>query len=93
MGVHWWLVDRATRQRVVGQLPNGTIQAFLGLTVVRRIVSDSASGWKTGLSVASRAALDWWAVGELVRGVNPLRRALGGLTLARVFRRPLARLG
>ena len=34
------------------------------------------------LTAASTAALVWWAVGEIFRGVNPWRRMLGAAALA-----------
>ena len=35
------------------------------------------SGAFTALRVVGLAALGWWAVDEVVRGVNPWRRLLG----------------
>ena len=46
-------------------------------SALRRLLDPS--GWTgTGLDVVAAGGLVWWAVDELVRGVNPWRRLLGG---------------
>ncbi len=78
-GVDWLVRDRSTGEVVVGQRPNLPILVFLGATVVRWLVV-STGLWtapETVLRVVATLALAWWAVDELARGVNPLRRLLG----------------
>jgi hypothetical protein len=77
----WLLRNRETGQITIVQMPNVPLGIFLVAAVVRRVVDPS--GWpRTALTVVATAALTWWAVDELVRGVNPLRRILGGVVLA-----------
>lgn len=61
---------------MVAQWPNTSAWVFLLLTGLGRVVGDAA--W---VYVGTRVALVWWAVDELVRGVNPFRRLLGATTL------------
>jgi hypothetical protein len=44
--------------------------------VLRWLVPEDSAAF-TVLRVVALAALGWWAVDELVRGVNPWRRLLG----------------
>jgi hypothetical protein len=37
------------------------------------------SAFRTGTSIVGMAALLWWALEELFRGVNPWRRGLGAV--------------
>ncbi len=81
----WWFRDRSTGEIVIAQFPNPPLWIFLAAVVVRAFAGDdttldTAAGW-TGT-----AALTWWAVDEIVRGVNPWRRVLGlgGLTFVAV---------
>jgi hypothetical protein len=53
---------------------------FIGVLVVRRIADPQGTA-RTLLDVVSTAALGWWAADELIRGVNPFRRILGGSVL------------
>ena len=46
-----------------------------------RAVLDPGGAFGTLVTVIATAALLWWAVDEIVRGVNPFRRLLGGAVL------------
>ena len=37
---------------------------------------------RSALSAVATAALVWWAIDEILRGVNPFRRGLGAVVLA-----------
>jgi hypothetical protein len=68
--------DRATGAVVVAQAPNLPLWIFLAAVVVRLVLPDDGTlhdvvGW------VGRGALGWWAVLELVAGVNPWRRLIG----------------
>lgn len=78
--VDWWFRDRATGRITVAQLPNLSLTVFLVAWVTRRVL-DPGGGLDTVLAVAAGVALVWWALDELLRGVNPFRRALGGAVL------------
>jgi hypothetical protein len=78
--VDWWFRNRETGRITVAQWPNLSFAIFLGAWVVRKIL-DPTGTLDTVLAVVAGAALVWWAVDEVVRGVNPFRRVLGGAVL------------
>lgn len=76
-GVGDWLFrDRRTGSIVVAQLPNVPILLFLA-TIVARLFVEAGTTVEALLAWAGTATLAWWALDELVRGVNPFRRLLG----------------
>jgi hypothetical protein len=84
--VSWCFRDRRTGRVVVGQAPNPPILAFVALEGVRRLAQPSGRA-EDVLRWGGTAALAWWSVDEVVRGVNPWRRLLGVLGLVLVARR------
>jgi hypothetical protein len=54
---------------------------FLVASVLRRVLEPTGAVDGT-LRAAATGGLVWWAADELVRGVNPWRRILGGGVLA-----------
>jgi hypothetical protein len=78
--VDWVFRDRRTGRIVIAQWPNLALGVWLGATVLRALL-DPTGAWRTALDVVGTAALTWWAVDEIVRGVNPSRRFLGALVL------------
>ena len=74
--VDWLFRDRETGRVVIAQFPNLPLWIFLGTVVGRWLVAED-SGAFTVLRVVALVALGWWAVDEVVRGVNPWRRLLG----------------
>ncbi|MGH8974191.1 MAG: hypothetical protein ACRD0C_13455 [Acidimicrobiia bacterium] len=50
---------------------------FLVASVLRRVL-DPAGTVDTALRVIATGGLIWWAGDEVLRGVNPWRRILGG---------------
>jgi hypothetical protein len=74
--VDWWFRDRRTGRIVVAQFPNLALWIFLATVVLRWVVPED-SGAFTALRGVALAALAWWAIDEVVRGVNPWRRLLG----------------
>ena len=85
--MNWLFRNRRTGEITVGQRPNAALTIFLLASVVQLVVRPSGAT-RTVLTVVTKGALAVWAADELVRGVNPFRRALGatvlGLTLASV---------
>lgn len=68
--------SRQTGRITVAQLPNIALWIFLATVVLRRVVP--AGTWaRTALDWTAAAALTWWALDEVFRGVNPWRRLLG----------------
>ena len=72
----WFLRSRQTGHITIAQVPNVALWIFITTAVVRRVVSLGASG-RTALDAVALAALAWWALDEVLRGVNPWRRLLG----------------
>lgn len=79
--VDWFLRDRRTGKIVIAQWPNVPLLVFLVATAVRVVASPSGTV-RTVVSVVAGVALAWWSIDEIVRGVNPFRRMLGGVVLA-----------
>jgi hypothetical protein len=76
--VDWLFRDRTTGRIVIAQWPNLSFGIFLVASVVRRL-ADPAGTVGTVVAVVATGALLWWAVDEIVRGVNPWRRILGAV--------------
>jgi hypothetical protein len=76
----WLFRDRRTGAITVAQWPNLPLWLFFGLMLAAWLArgAEPAATW---LSLAADVALSWWAIDELVRGVNPWRRLLGLATL------------
>jgi hypothetical protein len=79
--VDWMFRSRETGRITIAQFPNLPLGVFLGATVFGWIMKPSGTA-RTALSVVGTAALALWALDELIRGVNPWRRLLGGGLLA-----------
>lgn len=77
----WLFRNRQTGQITIAQFPNVPLWLFLAATAFDRIVEPSGTLGTTVRLVAA-AALTWWALDELFRGVNPWRRFLGAAVLA-----------
>ena len=82
--IDWTFRDRTTGGITIAQSPNPPLWIFLILTALAWLAEwmggsfGPAAGW---LRIAAHLALVWWAVDEIVRGVNPWRRFLGAITL------------
>ena len=74
--IDWCFRSRETGRITIAQFPNVALGIFLATVVARWLVADDSDlrGWLTGVGLA---ALAWWSIDELVRGVNPWRRVLG----------------
>ncbi|HVN52208.1 MAG TPA: hypothetical protein VMT43_12275 [Acidimicrobiales bacterium] len=71
----WLFRNRETGRITIAQFPNVALWVFLATVAVRWFVG---AGWAhLVLDVLALAALAWWAIDEVVRGVNPWRRILG----------------
>jgi len=79
--IDWLFRNRHTGRITIAQRPNVALTMFLAATVVLWTF-DPTGGARTACDVLAAAGLLWWAVDELVRGVNPWRRFLGGAVLA-----------
>lgn len=79
--VDWTFRNRITGAITIGQWPNLPLWLFLATSAARWILGP-AGLTDTALRIASGVALGWWALDEILRGVNPWRRLLGGVVLA-----------
>ena len=79
--IDWLFRNRHTGEITIVQLPNVPLGLFLVASVLRRLF-DPSGGLRTTLEVLATVGLLWWAVDEVLRGVNPWRRFLGGAVLA-----------
>jgi len=79
--IDWLFRNRRTGERTIAQFPNVPLSVFLVAVVVRWVAHPSGTAG-TVVDVVAAVALITWAVDEVVRGVNPWRRMLGGGVLA-----------
>lgn len=80
---NWVFRNRNTGAITVVQLPNLALWIFLALVVLRRVLPEREA--TPLLDWAAVVALSWWALDEVLRGVNPWRRFLGLLGCAAVI--------
>lgn len=78
--IDWLFRSRVTGRITIAQFPNLPLAVFLGGSILARILRPSGP-FGTALEVVTTGALLWWAADEVIRGVNPWRRLLGGTTL------------
>ncbi len=87
LSVDWWFRDRTTGRIVVAQFPNLPLWIFAASAVVGWFVPDHSGAGDVVAGIGT-AGLAWWALDEVIRGVNPWRRVLGvgggALVVARV---------
>ena len=79
--IDWLFRNRQTGRITIAQLPNAPLIVFLVAAVLRWVLHPSGTAG-TIVSVVATLALVVWAVDEIIRGVNPWRRLLGGGVLA-----------
>jgi hypothetical protein len=79
--LRWLFENRRTGKITVVQLPNLPLAVFLTVAAIRAVVHLHGLP-ATVIGAVASVALVWWAVGEIARGVNPFRRALGACVLA-----------
>jgi len=79
--IDWLFRDRTTGRLTIAQRPNAPLIVFLTALALRWIVRP-AGAWGAVVGSAGVAGLLVWSGDEVVRGVNPWRRLLGGGVLA-----------
>jgi hypothetical protein len=72
----WFFRDQRSGRIVVAHIPNVAILLWMGTLVARQFV-ESGTTARSIVDWTGSIALGWWAIDELVRGVNPWRRSLG----------------
>jgi hypothetical protein len=78
--------SRSTGRFSVAQWPNVALSIVI-LCDVARSVLHTRGDLDQGLHWTGSAALVWWCLDEIIRGVNPFRRVLGVVVLARLVLR------
>ena len=79
--LNWLFRSRRTGRITIVQAPNWTLAVWLVTTVALRL-GDPHGRLRDVLTVVGTVALLAWSVDEVLRGVNPFRRILGGVVLA-----------
>ena len=79
--IDWLFRNRRTGRLTIAQPPNVPLAVFLVAAVVRWAVHPAGTVG-TVVDVVAAVALVVWAADEVLRGVNPWRRMLGGGVLA-----------
>jgi hypothetical protein len=79
--IDWLFRNRQTGEITIVQMPNIPLGLFLVASVLRWLF-DPSGGLRTAVEVLATVGLVWWAIDEVLRGVNPWRRILGGTVLA-----------
>ena len=72
----WLFRNRRTGQITVAQFPNLPLWIFFAAVALRWVVPTGTAA-RTAIDWIGVAALAWWALDEVFRGVNPWRRLLG----------------
>jgi hypothetical protein len=80
-GVDWLFRSRETGKLTVAQMPNAALVLFVGFRIAEAFVPSHRTAHDV-LHWLAIAALAWWGLDELLRGVNPFRRILGVAVLA-----------
>ena len=73
--IDWCFRSRRTGRITVAQTPNAPLWIFLATVVLRRFIARGAA--RTTIDWVAVVSLAWWALDEVIRGVNPWRRLLG----------------
>jgi hypothetical protein len=72
----WLFRSRITGRITIAQFPNVALWFFFLMVGLRRVVTNGTAP-RTAIDWIAVVALAWWAIDEVVRGVNPWRRFLG----------------
>jgi hypothetical protein len=73
--IDWLFRNRRTGQITIAQFPNVALWIFLVTVALRWVITTGVA--RTTIDGIAVGSLGWWAVDEVVRGVNPWRRLLG----------------
>jgi hypothetical protein len=82
--VNWLLRNRRTGKITIAQAPNPPLIIWLVATLVTVVFSPTGTAG-TAFTIIGTGALIIWAGDELIRGVNPFRRAVGAVVVGAIF--------
>jgi len=85
----WVFRSRENGRVTIVQWPNFALFVVIGCDGARWVLQPHGDV-NQALRWAGSAALVWWSIDEIIRGVNPFRRALGVVVLARLIVRIVA---
>ncbi len=82
--LRWWFENRQTGDITIAQFPNWPLWSIAVASLVRFTLTDDSTahdvaGW------AIHGLWLFWGADEIVRGVNPWRRLLGGAVIVWQF--------
>jgi hypothetical protein len=83
MMIDWLFRDRTTGRLTIAQRPNAPLIVFLAAVALRWTVRPTGTSGAVVYGVGL-AGLLVWSGDEVIRGVNPWRRLLGGGVLAAI---------
>jgi len=86
--IDWLLRNRETGRLTVAQFPNVSLVIFLAASLLR-LLGAQRGDVRTIVDLVAAISILWWAVDEVIRGVNPFRRMLGTAVLAWIVARAL----
>ncbi|MFJ7438474.1 hypothetical protein ACIQW5_12520 [Methylorubrum thiocyanatum] len=92
----WFFRDRRTGAVVIGQWPNLPLWIFGAAAALEWLLEALAPSLPApvfaGLRLVALLSLTVWSLDEILRGVNPWRRCLGGVVLIGIVVSLLGRL-
>jgi hypothetical protein len=81
---NWSFCSRDSGRVAIVQWPNISLAIVIMCDLARALLH-TRGGLDEVLHWTGSAALVWWSLDEIIRGVNPFRRALGVVVLVRLI--------
>jgi len=79
--LRWWFENRETGDITIAQFPNWPLWG-IGISLLVAAGTEPGSTLEQAALWARTGLWFYWGADELLRGVNPWRRALGSATIA-----------
>ena len=81
LSLRWWFESRETGKITIAQFPNWPLWG-IGISWLVSALARPDSGLEQAAMWAGTGLWIYWGADEVVRGVNPWRRVLGGAVIA-----------
>ena len=78
--VDWFFRNRITGEITIGQWPNAPLLIFAACAAIDLAAAPDGTLGRI-VKIVGGVSLAIWALDEILRGVNPWRRCLGGVVL------------